>query len=45
MTAIRSDHGQVSKRPARDHPGSNVVVYRPADGAVIEGFDTPSASL
>jgi hypothetical protein len=25
--------------------GTGVVVYRVADGAVIEGFDIPSASL
>jgi hypothetical protein len=27
------------------HQGSSVVVYRLADGVIIEGFDIPSASL
>jgi len=29
----------------KDHNGSSVVVYRIAGGVVVEGFDTPSASI
>jgi hypothetical protein len=27
------------------HQGSSVVVYRLADGVIVEGFDIPSLSL